>query len=109
MLSLTSAIPGTAIYGNVLWDPAKRNALLQTSNLPAEAEGKQYQLWILKDKKHYSVGVFDITAEKSNTLTLMPLPVSDTKEIEEFSVTLEPKGGSLQPTGAIQLRSATKK
>jgi anti-sigma-K factor RskA len=108
MLSLTSVVPGTTMYGKVLWDPAKRNALLQTSNLPAQPEGQQYQLWILKEKKQYSVGVFDAINGKSNTLTMMPLPVGDTKEIEGFSVTLEPKGGSSQPTGAVQL-SAEKK
>lgn len=108
LLPLTSVVPGTGMYGKVLWNPAKQSALLQTSNLPAEPEGKQYQLWILKDKKHYSVGVFDVTTEKSNTLTTMPLPVSDTKEIEGFSVTVEPKGGSPQPTGVIQLSGAKK-
>ncbi len=109
MLSLTGTIPGTEMHGKVLWDPARRNALLQTSNLPVEPAGEQYQLWILKEKMYYAVGVFDVTAERSNTLTIVPLPVGDTKEIEEFSVTLEPKGGSPQPTGAIQLRAAAKK
>lgn len=104
ILSLAGVVPGTAMYGKVLWDPAKQNAALQTSNLPVQPEGKQYQFWILKDKKFYSVGVFDVTSEKSSTLNTMPLPVSDTKDIEGFSVTLEPKGGSPQPTGAIQLR-----
>ena len=108
MLPLVSAIPGTAMYGRILWDPAKRNSLLQTSNLPPEPEGKQYQLWILKEKKEYSVGVFDVTTEKSSTMTMMPLPVGDTKEIEGFSITLEPKGGSSQPTGTVQLSGATK-
>lgn len=109
MLSLASVVPGEAMYGKVLWDPARLTALLQTSNLPAEPEGKQYQLWILKGKKYYSVGVFDVIAGKSNTLNTMPLPVGDTKEIEGISVTLEPKGGSSQPTGTIQLSGATKK
>jgi anti-sigma-K factor RskA len=68
----------------------------------------QYQLWILKEKKYYSVGIFDVTAEKPNTLTMMSLPVGDTKEIEEFSVTAEPKGGSSQPTGVMRLRTVTK-
>jgi len=108
IMPLASAVPGTTIYGKVFWDPAKRNALLQTSNLPAQPEGKQYQLWILKEKKQYSVGVFDLVSGKSNTLIVMPLPVGDTKEIEGFSVTLGPKGGSSQPTGAVQLSGEKK-
>ncbi|MCX6132350.1 MAG: anti-sigma factor [Ignavibacteriales bacterium] len=108
ILELAGIVPGAAMYGKVLWDPAKRNAVLQTSNLPMQPEGKQYQFWILKDKKFYSVGLFDVTSEKSSTLHTMSLPVSDTKEIEGFSVTLEPKGGSPQPTGAMQLRVSAK-
>jgi hypothetical protein len=109
MLPLTSNAPGGTLYGKILWDSAKRNALLQTSNLPAAPEGKQYQLWILREKKQYSVGVFDVVKEKLNTLTVMPLPIDDTKGIEGFSVTVEPTGGSSQPTGAVQLSGATKK
>jgi anti-sigma-K factor RskA len=108
MISLAGVVPGAGMYGKVIWDPVKRNALLQTSNLPAEPPGVQYQLWILKEKKYYSVGIFDVTAEKPNTLTMMSLPVGDTKEIEEFSVTAEPKGGSSQPTGVMRLRTVTK-
>ena len=109
VFTLASAVPGAAMYGKILWDPANHDALLQTSNLPVEPEGTQYQLWILKDKKYYSVGVFDVTKEKPGTLTPMHLPVEDAREIEEFSVTAEPKGGSSQPTGAVQLRAAARK
>jgi anti-sigma-K factor RskA len=105
---LASVVPGAAMYGKVLWDPAKGSVLLQTSNLPAEPEDTQYQLWVLKDKKHQSVGVFDVTKENSNTLTMMSFPLGDPKEIEEFSVTVEHTGGSSQPTGVIRLRSAAK-
>jgi anti-sigma-K factor RskA len=108
LLPLTSAVPGGAMYGKILLDTAKRNAFLQTANLPVEPEGKQYQLWFVKDKKHFSVGLFDVVAEKSNTMITLSLPVGDTKEIEGFSITVEPKGGSSQPTGAIQLSGAKK-
>ena len=108
MIPLAGVAPGAGMYGKIIWDPVKRNALLQTANLPAEPPAVQYQLWILKEKKYYSVGVFDVTVEKPNTLTMMSLPVGDTKEIEEFSVTAEPKGGSLQPTGVMRLRTVMK-
>jgi len=108
ILPLTSVMPGSGMYGKVLWDPAKRNAVLQTANLPAQSEGKQYQLWILKEKKPYSVGVFDVNVEKSSTLNSMVLPVADTREIEGFSITLEPKGGSPQPTGDALLKAGIK-
>jgi len=39
---------------------------------------------------------------------VMALPVGEKQDIEGFAVTLEPKGGSVQPTGPVQLRSATR-
>ena len=108
MIALSGTGPGAAAYGKVLWDPAKHRAVLQTANLPMQQEGKQYQFWIQKEKKLTSIGVFDVTAEKLNTLSTMPLPVGDAKEIEGFSVTMEPRGGSPQPTGEVQLRATVK-
>jgi anti-sigma-K factor RskA len=108
MFTMTGVTPGSGIYGKVLLDPAKRTLVLQTANLPVSQEGKQYQLWILKEKAFYSGGVFEVTKEKSSTLNEMPLPVAGTREIEGFSITLEPKGGSPAPSGAPLLRSATK-
>ena len=105
---LTSVTPGSAERGKIFWDPAKHNAVIQTSNLPAESDGKQYQLWVLKEKKYISAGVFDVTAEKGNALKAIPLPAADKQAIEGFAVTLEPKGGSMEPTGPIQLHGATR-
>lgn len=108
MLQLTSAEAGSGVFGKILWEPEKRVALLQVINLPAQPGDKQYQLWLMKDKQYFRVGEFDVTTEKSNMFAMMTLPVGEKKEIEEFAVTLEPRGGSTQPSGVIQLRGATK-
>jgi anti-sigma-K factor RskA len=105
---LTAVTPGSAVSGKIFWDPIKHNAVIQTANFAAEPEGKQYQLWVLKEKKYVSAGVFDVTAEKSRTLKAMPLPVHEKQAVEGFALTLEPKGGSPEPTGPIQLHGATK-
>jgi anti-sigma-K factor RskA len=107
-LPLTSVGPGSSAYGKILWNPAKRSAVLQVANLPVEPEGSQYQLWILKEKKYLSAGVFDVAREKENVLKVMALPVGEIKEIEGFTITLEPKGGGLQPAGTVQLRGSTR-
>jgi anti-sigma-K factor RskA len=107
-LALTSVGPGSSAYGKILWDSSKRSAVVQVANLPAEPAGSQYQLWILKEKKYLSGGVFDVTREKDNLLKVMALPVGDIKEIEGFTITLEPKGGGAQPSGAVQLRGSTR-
>jgi anti-sigma-K factor RskA len=108
VVTLTAVTPGSAEYGRIFWDPVKRNAVVQTSNLPVEPEGKQYQLWIFKEKKYLSAGVFDRTSGSVNTLKAMALPADEKQTVEGFAITLEPKGGSPEPTGAIQLRGATK-
>jgi anti-sigma-K factor RskA len=81
---------------------------VQTTALPAQSEGRQYQLWAVKEKNYLSVGVFDVSSEKENVVKVMVLSVGDIRSIESFAVTLEPKGGSVQPTGPVQLRGATR-
>ena len=107
-LPLTGVSPGSSAYGKILWDPSKRNAVLQVANLPVQPEGSQYQLWMLTQKKYITVGLFDVVREKDNALKTMTLPVGDKQEIEGFTITVEPKGGSGQPTGTVQLRGSTR-
>ena len=108
MLQLVGPEAGSEASGKIFWEPEKRRAVLQVVNLPAQPVDKQYQLWLMKDKKYFRVSEFDVNAEKSNVFAVMTLPVGEKKEIEEFAITLEPRGGSTQPSGAIQLRGATK-
>jgi len=108
MLQLMSAEAGSEASGRILWEPERRRAVVQAINLPAQPGDKQYQLWLMKDKKYFRVGEFDVKADKSNVFAVMTLPVGEKQEMEGFAVTLEPRGGSTQPSGAIQLRGTTK-
>ncbi len=108
MVPLNGAAAGSTMSGRILWDPAKRNALVQITGLPVESEGNQYQLWVIKEKKHYGAGVFDVTAGQASVLRPISLPVGEKQEFEGFEVTLEPKGGSSQPTGVVQVRGTTR-
>jgi anti-sigma-K factor RskA len=108
MLSLVSVEPGSEAFGKIFWEPERRRAVVQAVNLPAQSTDKQYQLWLMKEKKYFRVGEFDVNTEKTNVFAVMTLPVGEKQEIEGFAVTLEPRGGSTQPSGAIQLRGATK-
>lgn len=96
-------------YGKIIWDPVKKNAIFQVANLPAVPQDKDYQLWIIKNKKPVSAGVFTITSGKGGEIffKLMNLDVGEKKEFDAFAVTLEPKGGVPQPTGAMYLLGAT--
>jgi anti-sigma-K factor RskA len=91
-------------YGKVIWDPVKKTAILQISNLPPVPQDKDYQLWVIKDKKPISAGVFSLTdPEKEQFFKIEQLVVADKKVINAFAITLEPKGGVPQPTGAMYL------
>jgi anti-sigma-K factor RskA len=87
-------------YGKVIWDPASGRAILQISNLPAVPSGKDYQLWVIKDKTPISAGVFTVNdPETENFFKIDRLAEVDKKNIAAFAITLEPKGGVPQPTG----------
>jgi len=91
-------------YGKIIWDPERRTAILQISNLPPVPSDKDYQLWLIKDKKPISAGVFALTqAEGDGFFKIENLAETDKKSIGAFAVTLEPKGGVPQPTGQMYL------
>ncbi len=102
-----SLMSGSAVnpvaYGKIIWDPDRRSAILHVSNLPAVPETKDYQLWIIQEKKKISAGVFAVRDTAANFFRIDSLAVTNPKEIAAFAVTLEPKGGMPQPTGEIYL------
>jgi anti-sigma-K factor RskA len=97
--------PSPEGYGKIVWDPEEGRAILQLANLPAPPEGKDYQLWLIKDDQNpISAGVFDFDQPsddlffKVEHLREKPSPQANT-----FAVTLEPEGGVPQPTGDMFL------
>lgn len=100
----------TAGFGKILWDQDKSTAILNVANLPPTASDKDYQLWIIKDNKPLSNGVFSISAGQPGAFfKLTNLVESNSKSINAFAVTLEPKGGVPQPTGKMFLLGAPAK
>lgn len=98
-------------YGKIIWDPDRKIAILQVSHLPRVPKGKDYQLWVIKQKepKPISAGVFAVEneMEMEHYFKVQPLEVGDRVEIGAFAVTLEPKGGVPQPTGEMYLLGKT--
>jgi anti-sigma-K factor RskA len=106
IVSLSGIEPGSSVYGKILWDSSSRKAMLQINEVPVTPEGKEYQLWMLKEQKYFSIGEFQTDSTKAGLLKVIDLPGEVNQRIEGFVLTLEPKGGSPQPTGAIYLRGA---
>jgi anti-sigma-K factor RskA len=91
-------------YGKIIWDPEKKTAILQISNLPPVPSDKDYQLWVIKDNKPTSAGVFTVNdPSKEIFFKISQLVETDKKSISAFAITLEPKGGVPQPTGQMYL------
>jgi anti-sigma-K factor RskA len=98
-------------YGKIIWDPDRKIAILQVSNLPKVPKDKDYQLWMIrqKDPTPVSAGVFAVENEQEmeHFFKVQPLDVVDRNEIGAFAITLEPKGGVPQPTGDMYLLGKT--
>ena len=93
--------PNPQAFGQVILHPEESFGVVYVYRMPQAPEGMEYQLWMLRDGKPTSVGVFAVLEDGSAILKMEALP--DPKSIEEFAVTIEPHGGQPQPTGMMYL------
>jgi anti-sigma-K factor RskA len=70
---------------------------LVVDSLPVLDEIHQYQLWLIKDGKRTSGGVFSVTQEGYGALAISS--IQPLKDFPAFGITIEPTGGSPGPTG----------
>ncbi|UOQ51303.1 anti-sigma factor [Hymenobacter cellulosivorans] len=78
----------------VLYNPATKAVYVDVRNLPALPEGKQYQLWALDKGKPVDAGMLAATTTAGDSLQQM----KDVASAEAFAMTVEPAGGSENPT-----------
>lgn len=84
--------PDRSSATTIYWDTVSRDVYLLVNQLPAPADGLQYQLWAIVDGVPVDAGVFDIK---------QGVAVQKMKNIpkaQAFAITLEKKGGSPAPT-----------
>ena len=81
----------------VYWNKKDKSVLINyvAMDLPKTDAEHQYQLWALVNGKPVSLGVFGKT-DSTNSEAL--LKMQTIQEAQAFAVTLEPKGGSVNPT-----------
>jgi hypothetical protein len=84
-------------YAQVLFSRS-RGLVFSASRLPAAGAGKTYQLWLLTRGGPISGGL--VTPDESGrvTLTLETVPLSADRRLTGAFVTVEPEGGSPQPS-----------
>lgn len=77
-------------FAVVYWNDASDQVYLNPTGLPQPEAGKQYQLWGIVDGQPASAGVFDFQNEL--------LAMQEIDGASAFAITLEPEGGSENPT-----------
>lgn len=78
---------------NIYWNAQSEVVYLDVKNLPPAPTGKDYQLWALKDGQAIDMGVFNADFNSRQLLKVGQVPSADA-----FAVTLEPSGGSENPS-----------
>jgi anti-sigma-K factor RskA len=89
----TPSAPGA--WATVYWDTTSTDVYMMINNLPQPASDKQYQLWALINNKPEDLGVFEVKQQK------LLVKMRNVRNAQVFAVTLEPRGGSPTPTGAM--------
>jgi len=70
---------------------------LAVTHAPLLGADEQYQIWLVEGGVRISGGVFDVNADGyGNLMVSADMPLG---EFDSFGITVEPRGGSLQPTG----------
>lgn len=75
------------------WNTQTGAVKLWAQAMPANETDKQYQLWAIVDGKPVDAGVFDVQPEAMTMLDMKTFASA-----QAFAVTLEPRGGSVNPT-----------
>lgn len=92
--------PLMKISGRIFLALKEREALLQINNLPTPNPDNTYQIWMATKNQSYSMGYFFV--EPGNKyVKLINIPVIAKDQIMEFKITIEPRSGSVTPTGQV--------
>ena len=74
----------------VLWNSETKEVFVHVDHMPTPPEGKQYQLWAIKDGQAIDAGVFEVGEAVGDTAIQRMKVIA---EAEAFVVTLEKRGG----------------
>jgi anti-sigma-K factor RskA len=86
--------------GEVVYLGEQHTAFLTVQNLPAPPAGRAYQVWYIQDGRPIDAGL--LAAPGDQVATRLQ---ADLGQYQALAVSLEPSGGSPQPTGPIVLQA----
>lgn len=79
---------------SIIYNTQSQQTLFAAQGLPNIPADRQYQLWAIIDGATISLGVFDAPGSESPLFIAVPFEA----EVDAFAITLEPQGGSINPT-----------
>lgn len=91
---MTGVAGHSGMAAKMYWDSGTRQAFMATTNLPAPATDKDYQLWAIIDGKPVDMGLY----RPARGRDLVPMKIAGLGKVQAFAITLEKKGGSPVPT-----------
>jgi len=104
---ITVSLKGTDVepqaQGQLIASPDSQSGVLAVARLTPLEVGKTYQVWLIRGGKPVSAGLLTVDEEGQGVLV-----ISSEEEIGSFDalgISIEPKKGSLQPTGEIVVLS----
>jgi Anti-sigma-K factor rskA, C-terminal len=100
MILTNPAGPQPHAHGKILYSPRARRAILLAAGLERLPSGKQYELWYISRGKPIAAGMFDMRPGPATVVESEPLP-NGVAGVDQFAVTIEPRGGMPQPTGPM--------
>ena len=98
-VSGTAAAPG--VTGRVLYIPDEDTAVVSLSRLPQLEEGDAYQLWVIRDGRPTSAGLFEQTGPAQARTVATGLAGADA-----LAVTAQPRTSRTAPEGPILVEAA---
>ncbi|MFY9554552.1 MAG: anti-sigma factor [Blastocatellia bacterium] len=98
IIPLSGQNPARDSSARVYWD-VQGNRWVVTADLPPPPEGKIYQLWFVMSDAKISAG-FIKPDNRGHGFTVVDLP-RNVNQLAAVAITLEPEGGSQQPTMPI--------
>jgi len=75
------------------WNPESKKVYVEVKNLPVPPTDKQYQLWAISNGKPVDGGMVDVDPSDKSLHEMKNM-----EDAQAFAITLEPKGGSVNPT-----------
>ncbi len=101
------AIAGTQVqpnaHGQMIANPNANSGVLIVADLAPLPPGKAYQFWLIKGNTPVSAGLFNVDPQGRGLLSVSAsAPIGS---FDAIGVSIEPEGGSPQPTGDIVMLS----